>query len=84
MFSHLINALKAFFAHPATSVPAAVDKLSQIEQGIGVVTAVVSALPDGNTKTAAVDALDKAGSIAAQAVSVAHTVEAVGTATAAS
>jgi len=83
MFTNLINALKAFFTHPATAVPAAVDKLSQIEQGINVVTAVVSTLPDGNTKSAAVDALTRAGTIAAQAVSVAHTVEAVGAAVAA-
>ena len=74
--------IPSLFAAVATAlthrvdVPAAVAKLDQVNAGLQTVSAVLALLPDSPTKTEASAALHRAAAVAAQAVVLAHTVEA--------
>jgi hypothetical protein len=69
-------ALLSIFKVPVVNVAAATPKLQAAHDGIAAVSAVVQALPDGNTKTAALIALNDAATVVGTAIVVGHTVEA--------
>lgn len=81
MLAKILAALVYSFTHPNLSVAAVeattsrvVTDTQKVAAGLQDAHDVVSALPDGNTKTAALNAIVTASALTAQAIGVANTV----------